>query len=168
MGKEGKIVNVILNSNNAIVTALTDVSFNDLTYNVDWGAILKPNKPYKLHFSYTGQPNTLTGASKLAQVQIDFQMEQYLNQSSTFGAPTTLTIGCLRSFYLNGTTNYLFSDDNNNPPIYLKSRPYNNRIRVRVLTNDATPVVWTDNAASPIANNSYMLILSFTEMDYDD
>lgn len=168
MCKSGKIVNVILNSNNAIdIAGVTEVN-NDLTYNVDWGAILKPHTPYKLHWSYTGQPNTLTASSKLAQVQIDFQMEQYLNQTSTYGAPTTYTIGCLRSFYLNGTINYLFADDSNNPPIYLKNRPYNNIIRVRVLTNDATPVAWTDNAVTPIANNNYVLILSFQEMESND
>jgi len=160
MCKEGKIVNVILNSNNA----LTGSTNNDATYNIDWGSILEPNKPYKLHFSYTGQPNTLTAASKLAVVMVDFQMEQYLNTSSTYGAPTTMTLGVLRSFYLNGTTNYLFSDDSNNPPVYLKNRPGNNTFRVRVVTNDATPVAWTDNAGTPVANGNYILCLSFQEI----
>lgn len=161
----GKIVNVILNSNNALQTSAVDVSNNSLEYSVDWSAILESNCAYRMHWSYTGQPNTLTAASKLAQVQIDFQMEQYLNQSSAYGAPTTFTIGCLRSFYLNGTVNYLFADDSNNPVIYLKNRPYNNRFRVRVLTNDATPVVWTDNAAAPLANGNYILSLSFEKVD---
>lgn len=161
----GKIVNVILNSNNALQTSAVDVSNNSLEYSVDWSAILESNCAYRMHWSYTGQPNTLTAASKLAQVEIDFQMEQYLNQSSAYGAPTTFTIGCLRSFYLNGTVNYLFADDSNNPVIYLKNRPYNNRFRVRVLTNDATPVVLTDNAAAPLANGNYILSLSFEKVD---
>jgi hypothetical protein len=161
----GKIVNVILNSNNALVTSATDVSNNSLEYSVDWSAILESNCTYRLQWCYTGQPNTLTAASKLAQVQIDFQMEQYLNQSSAYGAPTTYSIGCLRSSFLNGTINYLFADDSTNPAIYLKNRPYNNRFRVRVLTNDATPVVWTDNAAAPLANGGYILSLSFEKVD---
>jgi len=156
-----KIVNVILNSNNALAGSAN----NDATYNIDWGSILEPNKPYKLHFSYTGQPNTLTAASKLAVVMVDFQMEQYLNTSSTYGAPTSMTLGVLRSFYLNGTTNYLFSDDSNNPPVYLKNRPGNNTFRVRIVTNDATPVAWTDNAGPPaVANGNYILCLSFQEV----
>ena len=104
------------------------------------------------------------GASKLAVVMVDFQMEQYLNSSSTYGAPTTMTLGVLRSFYLNGTTNYLFSDDSNNPPVYLKNRPGNNTFRVRVITNDAVPVAWTDNAGTPVANGNYILCLSFQEV----
>jgi hypothetical protein len=160
----GKIVNVILNSNNA----LTGSTNNDATYNIDWGAILKPRTPYKLHWSYVGQSNVITAASKVAQIQIDFQMEQYLNKSSTYGAPSTKTIGCLRTFYVNGTTNYLFADDINNPPIYLETRPYGNTFKVHVLTNDATPVLWLDNAAIPVVNGNYILTLSFQEMESED
>jgi hypothetical protein len=161
MCKEGKIVNVILNSNNALAGSTN----NNATYNIDWGSILEPNKSYRLHFSYTGQPNTLTASSKLAVIMIDLNMEQYLNTSSTYGAPTTTTLGVLRSFYLNGTVNYLFSDDSNNPPVYLQTRPYANTFRVRIMTNDATPVLWLDNAGTPAVNNSYILTLSFQEMD---
>lgn len=160
----GKIVNVILNSNNAISGSTN----NDATYNIDWGAILKPNKSYRLHWTYVGQSNTITAASKVAQVQIDFQMEQYLNKSSTYGAPKSLTIGCLRTFYVNGVINYLFADDNNNPPIYLERRPYGNTFKVQVLTNDATPALWLDNAVTPVVNGNYMLNLSFQEMEIGD
>ena len=154
-----KIVNVVLNSNNA----LSGSANNNASYSIDFGAILKPMTPYKLHWTYVGQPNVLTTASKLAQVQVDFNMEQY-SGGSVYGAPTTLTIGCLRSFYLNGTTNYLFSDDNNNPPIYLQNRPSNNNFTVRVVTNDATPVLWTDNTGVPAVNGNYILTLSFQEL----
>ena len=158
----GKIVNVILNSNNALANSTN----NDATYNIDWGAILKPNKPYRLHWTYVGQSNVITAASKVAQVQIDFQMEQYLNKSSTYGAPKTMTIGCLRTFYVNGTINYLFADDNNNPPIYLETRPFGNTFRVQVLTNDSPPVPWKDNTAvTPVVNGHYILSLSFQEID---
>ena len=72
----GKTVNVILNSNNAISGSTN----SNATYNVDWGAMLKDNTPYRLHWTYVGQPNTFTAATKLAQVQINFTMEQYLNK----------------------------------------------------------------------------------------
>lgn len=161
---KGRIINVILNSNNALAGSVN----NDATYNIDWGSILKPNQPYKLHFSYVGQSNTITAATKIAQIQIDFQMQQYLNQSSTYGAPTSLAVGCLRTFYVNGTINYLFADDSNNPPIYLQTRPFNNLFRVRVLTNDAIPVLWTDNAAVPVVNGNYIISLSFQEVDEEE
>lgn len=157
----GKIVNVIINSNQKINGGTN----NNAEYFIDWGAILKDRTAYKLHWTYVGQPNTLTASSKLAQVVVDFQTENYLNNTSLTGAPTTQTIGHLRSFYLNGTINYLFADDGNNTPMYLSNRPYNNRFRVQVLTNDATPIPWTDNAGTPVANNNYILTLSFQEID---
>jgi hypothetical protein len=156
----GKIVNVVLNSNNKV-----SGTNNDAVFFVDWGAILKNNKSYRLHWTYVGQPNTLTVASKLAQVQVDFQLNNYLNRSSTMGAPSTQMIGMLRSQYLNGTINYLYCDDNNNAPIYLDTRPQNNTFRVQVLTNDAVPVAWVDNAGVPVANGNYILTLSFQEFD---
>lgn len=158
-----RITNVVLNSNNKV-----SGDNNDAVYFVDWGAILKDRKKYRLHWTYASQSNTITAATKLAQVQVDFQTNNYLNRSSTMGAPTTQCIGCLRTFYVNGTINYLFADDNNNPPIYLESRPQNNTFRVQVLNNDATPAVWLDNATVPVANNKYMLILSFQEIDEED
>jgi hypothetical protein len=160
----GKIVNVVLNSNNKVSGAN-----NDAIFFVDWGSILKDRQPYYLHWSYASQPaNTITAATKLAQVQVDFNTRSYLNRSSTIGAPSTQYIGCLRTFFVNGTINYLFADDNNNPPIYLDARPQNNTFRVQVLTNDATPVAWTDNTAAPIANSNYILTLSFQECDEGD
>jgi hypothetical protein len=159
-GKQNKIVNVVINSNNAISGSVN----NNATYNIDFGAILKPRTPYKLHWTYVGQPNVLTALSKLAQVQINFNMEQYLNASSNLGAPVTQTLGMLRSAYLNGSINNLYAGDNDNPPIYLNSRPQANNFNVRILTNDATPVLWTDNTATPVVNGNYMLILSFQEM----
>lgn len=156
-----KIVNVVLNSNNALAGSAN----NNATYFIDWSAILKDNTAYRLHWTYTGQVNTFTTASKLPQVRVDFNMENYLNKSSTFGAPTTTFIGNLQPKQIvNNTTWGLYADDSNNPPIYLNKRPYNNTFNVQVVTNDATPVLWVDNAATPVANNNYILILSFQEI----
>jgi hypothetical protein len=69
-----KVINVILNSNNAI-SGYTNSNAN---YYVDWSAILKDNTPYQLHWCYVGQANTLTLSSKLAQIQVNFQMENLL------------------------------------------------------------------------------------------
>jgi hypothetical protein len=157
-----QIVNVVLNSNYK-----TSGANNDAVFNFDFGAVLKDNTPYRLHWSYVGQSNVITAASKLAQIQINFGMEQYAAQS-VLGAPTTYSIGGLRTNYVNGTINYLFADDNNNPPIYLPNRPYSNVITVQVLTNDNPPVLWKDNTATPVVNGNYILILSFQELGNDE
>jgi hypothetical protein len=157
----GKIINVVLNSNNKV----SGVN-NDAVYFIDWSSILKNRQAYRLHWTYVGQTNVLTAASKLAQVQVDFNLENYLNRDSQMGAPTTQMIGMLRSFYLNGAVNYLFADDSNNPPIYMRTRPQNNTFRVQVLTNDSPPVAWKDNTAvTPVVNGNYILTLSFQEVD---
>lgn len=160
----GKSVNVILNSNNKY----SGTNTQEMKYFIDFGAILKPNQAYKMHWTYVGMPNTFTALTKLAQVQVDFTMNNYLNASSTNGAPTTYCIGTLRSFYLNGTTNYLFADDNNNPPIYLPTRPANNFITVRIYNNDATPGSWLDNATTPAPPGAYIMNLCFTEIEEDE
>ncbi len=74
-----------------------------------------------LHWTYVGGADTISG-NKIAQVTIDFEMEQYLNKTSNYGAPATLiSIGCLRPYVLVGSSNtdYLYADDNSNPPVYL-------------------------------------------------
>ena len=157
-----KVINVILNSNNAI-SGSTNSNAN---YYVDWSAILKDNTHYQLHWCYVGQANTLTINSKLAQIQVNFQMENYFNKTNNVvGVPNSFTIGVLRSAYLNGTLNTLYAGDNDNPPIYLSNRPLYNNFNVQVLTNDATPVAWVDNAATPVVNGNYILTLSFTELE---
>lgn len=157
----GKIVNVVLNSNNAV-----SGTSNQATYFIDWGAILDERKPYRLHWTYVGGANTITG-TKVAQVQIDFQTRQYLNKSSIMGAPTTQTIGCLRPYVFVGSSNtdYLYADDNNNPPVYLDSRPYNNSFTVSILDNASTPALWKDNNAVPANPAPYIMTLSFQEID---
>ena len=159
----GKITNVVLNSNNAVSGSTS----NNATFFVDWGAILDDRKAYKLHWTYIGGNNAMGAATKVAQVRADFQTRQYLNKSSTLGAPTTQTIGNLRFFAASGTLAYLFADDGNNPPVYLESRPYNNMFQVSIYDNAATPALWTDTAAAVPA--AWMLTLSFQEVDeYDE
>jgi hypothetical protein len=103
-GDSKKIVNVILNSNNRI-----SGSNNAAEFFIDWSSILERDKKYQLHWTYVGQPNTFTIDASLALVYVDFQMENYLNRTSNYGAPSTQCIGSLRSFYLNGSINYLVS-----------------------------------------------------------
>ena len=165
----GKIVNVVLNSNNAINAAPLAANNNSLNYFIDWSAILKDGKSYRLHWTYTSQLNTFTIATKLPQLRVDFQMDNYLNKSSTYGAPNTTFIGNLQPKQIvNNTTWSLYADDSNNPPTYLTTRPYNNTFNVQVVTNDAVPTLWVDNAASPVPNNNYILVLSFQEEEEED
>ena len=93
-------------------------------------------------------------------------MENYFNKKdNVVGVPNTFTIGVLRSAYLNGVLNTLYAGDNDNPPIYLSNRPLYNSFNIQVLTNDATPVAWVDNATIPVPNGNYVLTLCFIELE---
>jgi len=155
----GKITNVVLNSNNAVSGAS-----NQATFFIDWGAILDDRKAYRLHWTYVGGGNTFSAATKVPQVQVDFQTRQYLNRNSIMGAPTTTTIGALR-FNATAVIAYLFADDNNNPPVYLDSRPYNNNFTVSIYNTDATPTLWKDTNAVPANPAAWIMTLSFQEID---
>jgi hypothetical protein len=157
---KGNPVNVIFNSNNK-----ASGTNNDAKFYIDWSAILKDRTAYKLHWTYVGMPNTFTIATKLAQVRCNFITKAYGNQAGNNGAQQTQAIGFLRTFYLNGTINYLFADDGNNPDIYMESRPMDNNVNIQIYNTDATPTAWTDSAGTPVVPNNWVLTLSFTEVE---
>lgn len=157
-------VNVILNSNNK-----TGGTNNQANYTIDWGAILKNNTPYYLHFTYIGGANTLTG-TKLATVYADFQTTNKQNTSTSFGASTSEMIGYLKiqQFAPNNNSNYLTAEDNTNVRMYLPNRPMNNNFTITLRDNAATPALFLDNAASPAQPANYILVLSFQEVEMED
>jgi len=158
-----KIVNVVLNSNNKITGSVN----NQAQYYVDWGAILQNNKKYKMHFTYMGQANTLTG-TKIATVFSDIQTNS--NVTTGNGAMSTQFMGYLKiqQYAPNINTNYLTAEDNTNVPLYLCNRPMNNLFTITINDNAATPVLFLDNAVVPVVNAAYIMVLSFQEIeDYD-
>lgn len=155
------IVNVILNSNNK-----TGGTNNNASYTIDWGAILKNNTPYYLHFTYIGGVNTLTG-TKLATVYADFETTNKQNTSTSYGASSSQMIGYLKiqQFAPNNNGNYLTAEDNTNVRMYLPNRPMNNNFTITIRDNAATPALFLDNAASPAQPANYILVLSFEEVE---
>lgn len=159
-----RIVNVILNSNNK-----TGGTNNQANYSFDWGAVLKNNVPYYLHFTYIGGANTITG-TKLATVYSDIQTTNKQNTSTNSGAGSTQMLGYLKiqQYAPNNNTNYLTAEDNTNPPLYLDNRPMNNNFTISIFDNAAPPVLFLDNAATPAQPANYILILSFQEYESNE
>lgn len=147
------IINVIFNSNYK-----TSGTNGNAYYFIDWSAILKDNQKYTLSWTYLGQQNTFTGASKLAALNINLFAVNFM-ANERFGASVTQNIGNLLQ---NG---YLYADTNFNTPILLMSRPNNNNVNVQILNNDNPPTIWTDNATIPVEPNNYILTLTFTEVN---
>lgn len=158
-----KSINVILNSKNVV-----SGDAQSATYYFDWSSCLDRNKKYKLHFTYLGGQNTYTGA-KLALVYLGINTNSYnAGTSSNYG--NTLCIGFLKPIVLVGASNtcYLQAEDNTNLPIHLDSCPMNNQFTVAIYTNANPPVLWTDNAATPIKPADYVLTLKFTEVEEEE
>jgi hypothetical protein len=164
MSSKCKVVNVVLNSNQAV-----SGNTQSATYYMDWGAILKDNTPYYLHFTYIGGANTITG-TKLATVYADFITSNKLNNSTQNGASSTQMLGFLKvqQFAPNNNSNYLSAEDNTNVPTYLAQRPNNNQFTISIYDNASPPVLFKDNAATPANPAPYLIILSFREVTKDD
>lgn len=159
MGKN-KIVNVILNSNNK-----TAGSTQEAHYTVDWGAILKKNTAYYLHFTYIGGNNSINGI-RIATVYADFQTSNVQNNATSYGAQTSEMLGFVMPTVIAGTTSYLQALDNTNVPAYLENRPMNNNFTISIYDNNVPAVLFKDTLnANPAP---YILVLSFREATEDD
>jgi len=149
-----KIINVVLNSNNAL-TGSTTQSAN---YFMNWGAILED--------------------TNLATVYANFNTSNKFNTSSTQSASSTTMLGFLKPIVLVGSTNtcYFQAEDNTNVPTYLSSRPQNNTFNISIFDNANPPVLYKDNtptAAGPPATSpqnpaAYIIVLSFRKVNEDD
>jgi hypothetical protein len=161
MASNCKVVNVILNSNNK-----ASGTNNQATYYIDWSSILKNNQAYYLHFTYIGGKNTIDG-SNLALLYGEFNTSNKLNTATASGAMSSQMLGFLKPIVFVGSTNadYLQAEDNTNSPTYLDRRPNNNQFTITVYDNAATPALWKDQAAVPVVNANYVLMLSFRECD---
>ena len=157
-------IHVILNSQNK-----ASGTNQQATYVIDWNAILKPNTPYKCHFTYLGGANVITG-TKLALVYADFTgQEVYQNSSSNMGAQRSQMIGFLKPIVLVGSTStcYLQAETNTNEEFKLNNRPMNNMITISI--RDGTGALFSDNAGTPANPADYVLTLHFKEIyEHDD
>jgi hypothetical protein len=151
-----KSFKVIFNSNNKVAGS-TNTNAN---YYIDWSAILKDNQEYTMTWSYEGQANTFTEATKIATVNVNFFANIFMaNGSFINGAINSQNIGVL----VQGTDG-LYGDINFNTPIHFNSRPNNNNVNIQILNNDNPPTDWVDDAAIPVEPNNYILILNFSEI----
>lgn len=152
----GKIYNVILNSGQGTVS--TDA--RTVSFSYDWSRL--PEKRYKLTFMFMTSLFTTTNVN-VCNIHAD------LGQTNTFFAGSS-SGGILPSGYNylgscrysgTGATQWLFADENFNPPHYLQSRPTNNQFTVSLLNNDAARSLYS---ATTYPGN-YTLTLCFEELD---
>ena len=158
--KKKRIYNFCLNS------ALGGASpTSGSTFFVDWSIL--PEGEYKVSFTFssvaTGTDLTLSTTPviylELGQASTTVIEPSAANANNTYRGGF---LGCLRAqsitSTLAGTAEYytfLYADTNNNPPVYLLSRPRNNTVTVDIHTSSAT----LQTNYTPIG--AYVLTLSF-------
>lgn len=137
-----KSYTVVLNPNFG-----TGASYNAVTYNVLWEAIM-PDIPYYLHFSYIGESNNILGTT-IATVNINFGVNPSVYYASNAGNTVggSSFIGIIKPYILSGSS-YLLAEDNTNPPVYLAGRPRNNQITVEILNNDNPPAPYAPDTGA--------------------
>ena len=110
-----KTITIKFNSNSKI--SGTNSNSN---YYIDWSAILDNNKPYNLTWTYTAQQNVFGAATKVASIYINIFANNYI--ANSYGAGITQNIGNLKA-----DNNVFYADTNVNIPIFLNSRPLENK-----------------------------------------
>jgi hypothetical protein len=123
----GKITNIILNSTNKTSGTVN----NNLTYYVDWSAILNKNKKYKLQFNYMGGYNH-TNSYRFPYIVTNIPVNNY-----TIGTSTNYNLGNLKYIIAQQSINAgsYQANFNDNVPLYLQSLPFNNNLNIQILDN---------------------------------
>ena len=152
---KGEIFNFILHSDIGVGTSVANEYFF-----VNWNIL--PESRYKLTFAFTSSTLTIATAFD-AMLYIS---ELGCSNNITCMPPSGSTaynagfIGIIRNYT---ATTYLETNTIDNPPSYLRSRPRDNQINVRIHQNLST--TGTDYTPLP---TRYTLILSFEQLDEDD
>jgi hypothetical protein len=128
-----------VNSKKSVVVVLNSAksssgSVANANYNFDWSVL--PNIPYYVYFSFVGRDST-SFPVEVPIIYIDFgaSSSTYSVIANNYGASTSNYLGTLQKMPSSTTTNYLFSDKFNNPPIYLSNRPTNKSFQVQIKTD---------------------------------
>lgn len=150
------IYSVVLNSN--LKSSGTVANAN---YYFDWSVL--PNTKYKVSGCFTSSAVNETSILDIAMLEVQ------LGQSKVFKSNATQTrassTNCIGFLLANSTTtsSFLYGDITTIPPTFLYNRPNTNDFNVKILTNDAIPIEWTD--AVGLAITEYILILTFETID---
>jgi len=123
----GKITNLVLNSTNKTSGTVN----NDLTYYVDWSAILLKNKKYKLYFNYMGGYNYIN-SFRFAYITSNIPINNYtVNTSTNYSLGNLKYIIAQQSIHAGN----FYANINDNVPIYLEAQPLNNNLNIKILDN---------------------------------
>ena len=137
----------------------------DANYYIDWSAILKDNQPYLLNYSFFAQRNFFVTPTKIASLYINIYGENYIASGITGNRANPTNLLCsLDVINLGANTGNFFVNSNTKNQIFLNSRPTNNNVNIKVLNNDAIPIIWSEAGSPATQISDYILTLTFSEI----
>jgi len=150
---KGEIYNFVVYSDVGTGTSVANNFFF-----VDWNRI--PNSRYKVTFSFTSSTLTIATAFDAIYIsELGCVNNTIVFPPSGSSAYNSGFIGILRNYT---ATTYLETNTIDNPPSFLRARPTDKLINVKIHQNLAT--TGTDYTPLP---TRYTLILSFEQLDED-
>jgi hypothetical protein len=132
----GKITNLVLNSQKSTSGTIT----NDLTYYIDWSAILETNKKYKLSFNYMGGYNHIN-SFRFPYITTNIPINSY-----TVNTNTNYNLGNLKYIISQQSINAgsFQANQTDNIVSYLYSRPFNNNLNIQILDNNSNTAFYDE------------------------
>ena len=130
-------------------------------YSIDWSVI--PNAKYRVKTLFTSSTVNLTNITRIANLEVNLgQQQNVLKSSSTqTRATSTNNIGFLLPNSI-GASTFLYGDNTTTPEFMLNHIPTTNDFQVRISTNDAIPLDWSDSGGGTMVD--YVLILTLEKM----
>jgi hypothetical protein len=124
----------------------------------DWGVL--PDKPYKVTFAFVSVIQSITPAT-IANIFLD--LGQYTPQASVDGNPARAGyLGSIRWTITGGLNNKcLFASLEDNPPIFLQTRPHSNNFKILFYDNQYP----YEESEYSLLNSQFTLCLSFEEWE---
>ncbi len=151
----GRIYNIVLDSNYSYNTGVT---LSNYSYYINWESMM-PEGSYKMKWSFQSTPLSGYDDDPVMGLALPLGGNDYFSSKNVTLAGSTQFVGFISTKAI-GTTNYLFCDQNTNPPIYLQQRPNVNVFTVFF----SNGVDLTTQYNSPNIT-SYLLVMSFEALD---
>ena len=130
---------------------------SNASYFFDWSIL--PESKYKMTAVFTSGFANMGSIADIALLEVQLgQMTVYKANSTQTRATSTNCIGFLLPNETS-TSTFMYGDITTIPPLYLNNRPNANDFYVKIMTNDAVPVLWDDFASTQLFD--YVLILTF-------
>lgn len=154
----GKCYNIAIDSNYPYINS---GNLTSQSYYINWAGVM-PQGSYKMTWSFMCSSLATYTNAQLAGLALNIGGNDYFSTKQISYANTTSFCGFLPTQDI-GIIHYFLTNQQTNPPIYLKSRPNENILQVNICNGVDTNSLYS----TPQPTGEYLLILSFEESSND-